>query len=128
MPAKKISQQALQFNKAVGQRIRLYRKLRKLSLVKLGEKLNITAGQASTYERGCGDMSIYRLKEISDALEIPIYELFPDMGYDYKPFSDSAIKLLGYMFNKNLDAKEVLDLVKEYQRDGLFKIGDKTDD
>lgn len=124
MPAKKISSDAKKFNKAVGQRIRLYRKMRKLSLMQLGEKLNITAGQASTYERGCGDMSIYRLKEISNALEIPIYELFPDMGYDYKPFSDTAIKLLGYIFNKNLDEKEVLDLVKEYQREGLFKQGD----
>ena len=125
MPAKKKSKEALDFNKLVGKRIRLYRTMSRMKLSEVAEKLGVSTGQVSTYERGTGDLKISMLKKLAEVFKVPIYELFPEMeSSSYEPLSKDVVNLLTYISVHKLDAREVFDLVKEYQKDGLFKQGD----
>ena len=121
MPAKKKSQEALDFNKLVGKRIKLFRTISKMKLSEVAELIGVTTAQVSTYERGTGDLKISIMKKLAEAFKIPIYELFPQMDEEYTPLSKELLDLIGFIQTKKIDMQEVLDLVKEYSNDGLFK-------
>lgn len=125
MPAKKKTKEALDFNKLVGKRIKLYRTLSRMKLSEVAEKIGVSTAQVSTYERGTGDLRISVMKKLAETFRIPIYELFPEMeNADYKPLDKNIVQLLTFIIEHNLDTKEIFELVKEYQREGLFKKGD----
>jgi len=59
-----------------GQRLRLRRKAKGLSLRELGEKVNLTASFLAQVERGKTNPSISSLQQIAKALEVPIFFFF----------------------------------------------------
>ena len=72
-------QKDLPFNKLkinLGQRIRHFRKIKKLSLEELAEKANMHTTYLGDIERAKGNATITSLLKISMALNIEIYELF----------------------------------------------------
>ena len=72
MPAKKKSQEALNFNKLVGKRIKLFRTMARMKLSDVAKVIGVTTAQVSTYERGTGDLKISIMKKIAEAFSIPI--------------------------------------------------------
>ena len=128
MPAKKKSQEAINFNKLVGKRIKLFRTMARMKLSDVAKVIGVTTAQVSTYERGTGDLKISIMKKIAEAFSIPIYELFPPMDENYKPLSKELITLISYMQEKNIDITEVLELVKEYYSENLFETKEKIKD
>lgn len=65
-------QMAMEFRKNVGETIKKYRLAVNMSQMELAEKIGISYQQLQKYEKGINNISIYRLKQISEALKIPI--------------------------------------------------------
>ena len=63
---------------AVGARIRLLRKRRKMSQQELGTALGVTFQQVQKYENGKNRVGASRLHMVAIALNVPITELFDD--------------------------------------------------
>lgn len=64
----------------VGQRVRLRRTLLGLSQGRLGDQLGLTFQQVQKYERGANRIAASRLKQMADALDVPIGFFFD--GFD----------------------------------------------
>lgn len=67
-------------DRAVGQRIRLRRRERKLTQEQLGELLELTFQQVQKYERGVNRVSAGRLYEIAGALDVPVGYFFDGLA------------------------------------------------
>jgi transcriptional regulator with XRE-family HTH domain len=63
-------------DEAVGARIRLLRKRRKMSQQELGSALGVTFQQVQKYENGKNRVGASRLHMVAIALNVPITELF----------------------------------------------------
>jgi len=63
-------------NKVIGARIRLYRRGKQLSQQQLADKLELSNAALSKIENGITDLTINRLHQIAEALEMPAVELF----------------------------------------------------
>jgi transcriptional regulator with XRE-family HTH domain len=63
-------------DRAVGQRIRLRRRERKLTQEQLGELLELTFQQVQKYEKGVNRVSAGRLYEIAGVLDVPVGYFF----------------------------------------------------
>ncbi|MFN3312829.1 MAG: helix-turn-helix domain-containing protein [Hyphomonas sp.] len=63
-------------DRAVGQRIRLRRRERKLTQEQLGEILELTFQQVQKYEKGVNRVSAGRLYEIAGVLDVPVGYFF----------------------------------------------------
>jgi transcriptional regulator with XRE-family HTH domain len=63
-------------DEAVGARIRILRKRRKMSQAELGKALGVTFQQVQKYENGNNRVSASRLHMVATTLDIPIAELF----------------------------------------------------
>lgn len=61
----------------IGQRIRELRRSSGISQMKLAEMVGVSYQQIQKYEKGVNKISIERLREISDALNVPINLFFP---------------------------------------------------
>lgn len=121
MPAKKITATAYNFNKQIGKRITLLRKVRNLQLKDFCKELKVTLNQAFLYEQGKGDIKVSRLKDIARVLGVSIYELFPaEEGQDYQPIPEDCLQLLNYLISNNIDIKEVYDIIKEYKTEEII--------
>lgn len=59
----------------IGQRVRRYRMMRRLSQEKLGEHLGLTFQQVQKYEKGVNRIAVSRLIDISRVLAVPVAEL-----------------------------------------------------
>jgi len=66
---------AKEFRKNIGKTIKKYRLAVNMSQMALAEKINISYQQLQKYEKGIDNISVYRLKQISEALKIPINSL-----------------------------------------------------
>jgi len=62
-------------DKAIGERINMYRRAKKLSQADLGTVLGITFQQVQKYEKGVNRVSASRLVQISELLEVSIADL-----------------------------------------------------
>lgn len=60
----------------IGEKIRSIRKSKKLTIVELSEKINVTSGYISQIERDLISPSLSVLKRLADALGIPLSSLF----------------------------------------------------
>ncbi|HHZ02449.1 MAG TPA: helix-turn-helix domain-containing protein [Tissierellia bacterium] len=60
----------------IGEKIRNIRKSKNLTIVELSEKINVTSGYISQIERDLISPSLSVLKRLSEALEVPLSELF----------------------------------------------------
>jgi transcriptional regulator with XRE-family HTH domain len=63
---------AKEYKKNIGKILRKYRLAAKLSQMALAEKIGISYQQLQKYEKGIDNISIYRLHQLSGALEVPI--------------------------------------------------------
>ena len=61
----------------IGQVIRIYRKLHKLTLAELSESMNISYQQLQKYEKGTNKISADKLFQLSKLLKINPIEFFP---------------------------------------------------
>ena len=65
-------------SKHVGQQIKRYRKLKKMTQKQLGEKIGVKHNTVSSYENGTNEPDQEMIFAIADALEVSINDLFPD--------------------------------------------------
>lgn len=93
--------------KAIGRRIALYRKKAKITQGLLAEKLDVSDGYISQIERGTAKISLSRLDEISDILNIEIAYLLSDKSAS----SDSYINTEIYEIIKDWDSENVNILI-----------------
>ncbi|MCL4537953.1 MAG: helix-turn-helix domain-containing protein [Nitrospirae bacterium] len=66
-----------QNKKTIDQLIKEFRKAAGISQMKLAEMIGVSYQQIQKYEKGISSISINRLKQISNALGVPIKEFFP---------------------------------------------------
>jgi transcriptional regulator with XRE-family HTH domain len=78
----------------LGKRIRTLRRLRKLTIEKLGEKSGISYKFIGEIERGVANPSLDTLASIADALGININALFPAVGDVDHQLSSEDIRLI----------------------------------
>lgn len=65
-------------DRAIGLRIRTFRRERDLSQSGLAEKLGVTFQQVQKYEAGVNRVSASRLVEIAHAVDVPLLALYPE--------------------------------------------------
>lgn len=63
---------------AIGRKIRMYRNQSQITQSDLAEKLNISAKYISAIERGVSKVSLIRLDEIANLLNVKIVDLLAD--------------------------------------------------
>jgi transcriptional regulator with XRE-family HTH domain len=66
---------AREFKKNIGETLKKYRLAANMSQMALAEKIGISYQQLQKYEKGINNISVYRLQQISEALNIPISSL-----------------------------------------------------
>lgn len=93
--------------KSIGRRIAFYRKRAKISQGVLAEKLDISDGYVSRIECGSTKVSLARLDEISEVLNIDIACLLSDKIID----SDYVVNTEVYEIIKNWDKEKVNILI-----------------
>ena len=94
-------------NTEIGKRIRFFRKQKGLTQMQLAEKVGVSFQQIQKYETGRDRISVDRLQQIAQAIEVPISYFFTD-------FEDHLIqeKTPTYrLISKELE--EILPLTKE---------------
>ncbi|WP_375608441.1 MULTISPECIES: helix-turn-helix domain-containing protein [unclassified Bartonella] len=69
----------------IGKKIRLRRKMLKMSQKTLGQHLDVTFQQIQKYENGLNRVSAGRLKRISDILDVPIAFFYADIITKQQP-------------------------------------------
>ncbi|WP_375634419.1 MULTISPECIES: helix-turn-helix domain-containing protein [unclassified Bartonella] len=69
----------------IGKKIRLRRKMLKMSQKTLGQHLGVTFQQIQKYENGLNRVSAGRLMEISDILNVPIAFFYADIITKQQP-------------------------------------------
>jgi transcriptional regulator with XRE-family HTH domain len=97
----------------VGQRIRLRRRLLKVSQDALAESLGITYQQVQKYERATNRVSASKLLAVARALGVPVgyfYEGLEDRGGDLPPLEDLSLA------QRMLTEKGGLELAQAYLR------------
>jgi transcriptional regulator with XRE-family HTH domain len=67
---------AREFKKNIGETLKKYRLAARMSQMALAEKIGISYQQLQKYEKGIDNISISRLYQISNALKVPIRNLF----------------------------------------------------
>ncbi|WP_375656502.1 helix-turn-helix domain-containing protein [Bartonella sp. CM120XJJH] len=72
-------------DKFIGKKIRLRRKMLKMSQKTLGQHLGVTFQQIQKYENGLNRVSAGRLKEISDILNVPVFFFYADIITKQQP-------------------------------------------
>lgn len=64
-------------NKKIGHAIKMFRKLKGLSQMSLAERIGVSYQQIQKYEKGASALSITRLTQLANALEVPLASFFP---------------------------------------------------
>ena len=82
------------FDKAIGARIRMYRKALGLSQSDLARKIGITFQQVQKYESGANRVAASRLWSIADALGVSVLSLFQDVAQIHDETPGSPLELL----------------------------------
>lgn len=76
---------------AIGRKIKMYRKQAQFTQSDLAEKLNVTAKYISSIERGVAKVSLIRLDEIANLLNIRIVDLLQDCDNTKDTYGDSEL-------------------------------------
>lgn len=96
----------------VGNRIRKYRKMRKISRLSMAEYVGVKPLQIIQYETGNCDICLSRLLKISECLRIPCSELLPEQN-NIGCLSDNVLSLLSYIEEKSLNVSDILTKIKK---------------
>jgi transcriptional regulator with XRE-family HTH domain len=102
----------------IGNKIRITRKIKGMSQMKLAEKIGISYQQFQKYEYGYCRITISRLMQISEALGVPVIEFFEKENAlhdnSYEAFSEEDIRLLRSFRNiKNDDIRKMVLILAE---------------
>ncbi len=109
-------------SKRIGQLIKEARKTRSLTQMELSELIGVSYQQVQKYEKGSGNISVERLKQIAKAVNVPITLFFPAVetvaeapaAYEKTP-GDEAVLLQLYRRIKSKKAKKaVIELLKTF--------------
>ncbi len=92
--------------KAIGRKIAYYRKSKPYKQAMLAEKINVSESYMSQIECGKVKVSLKRLDQIAEILEIDIVRLLSDTNLDAKTYG--ATELLELIENWSAEQKEVL--------------------
>lgn len=68
-------------NRKIGELVREFREARGLSQMRLAEMVGVSYQQIQKYEKGVNKISIERLKQISDAFNVPINLFLPSEDF-----------------------------------------------
>lgn len=85
---------ATEVDKAVGAAVRKHRVAAGMSQHDLADKIGVTYQQAHKYERGINRISVGRIYDIAQALNVPLADLFADCGVSIVPAPDTERQTL----------------------------------
>src|SRR5215469_10542592 len=94
MPRKRGGKSPDATDKHVGRRVRMARKMLKMSQTALAEPLGITFQQLQKYENGTNRLGASRLEQMSDVLQVPVSFFFEDPSGDDKRSPDYVTDFL----------------------------------
>ncbi len=99
----------------VGTRIRLRRKLMKMSQEKLGDQLGVTFQQVQKYERGSNRVGASRLWKLAQVLDVPINFFYDGLGSesDTAEFADNDQTPVVYNFINSSDGVSLAKAVSK---------------
>lgn len=106
----KISEDEIQLNQEIGQKIKSWRIHRKLSTKELGEAINVGLNQVTLYERGIGDIRASKLLKIAKVLNIPVNELFPSIE-EGESLTPEMVEILTLIQELEIPSEEVIDFL-----------------
>lgn len=82
----------------IGNKIRRLRKVAGMTQMQLAEKMGITYQQVQKYEKGVSELTIRRLRQVAEALNMPVSVFVPDEAEVSEPeipyLTDEETKLL----------------------------------
>lgn len=84
--------------RAIGRRMKTHRKKAQRTQMYIAEKLNVSDKYVSAVERGVSKMSLERIDEVADLLDITVVDLLSDCDTRLSSYGDS----------------EILELIKEW--------------
>ncbi len=89
----------------VGSRVRIRRKVLKMSQEKLGDALGVTFQQVQKYERGSNRVGASRLFRMAQVMEVPVQYFFEGLGMDNTDmsFAEDEQMPIVYDFIKSSD-------------------------
>lgn len=64
----------------IGNLIRRLRKVSGMTQMALAEKMGVTYQQVQKYEKGVSELTIRRLRQVADALNVPVGTFIPEQG------------------------------------------------
>lgn len=70
----------MEIDRRIGARIKMVRKKSRLSQMELAERIGVSYQQIQKYEKGVGRISLFRLEQISLALDLPLTSLLTENG------------------------------------------------
>jgi transcriptional regulator with XRE-family HTH domain len=107
--------------KTAGQLVKEFRRGKRMSQMELAERIGVSYQQVQKYEKGTNRISVDRLQQIANALDVPIKEFFSSEKWmvsetqaAYGKVSDDEQRLL-HLFRSIKDKKTkrtLLELVK----------------
>jgi transcriptional regulator with XRE-family HTH domain len=103
---------ANEFRKNIGETLKKYRLAARMSQMALAEKIGISYQQLQKYEKGINNISIYRLKQISEVLKIPISRFLegqePEkIAEDISEYGLSKEERILLGFFRRIDSKDI---------------------
>ncbi len=105
----------------VGSRVRLRRKILRMTQVKLGAAIELSFHQVLKYELGTNRIGASRLYQLGNVLDVPVSYFFDDMPPEIaqtgqrRPFGFSESEAAVYAVD-TLAKRETLELVRAYYR------------
>jgi transcriptional regulator with XRE-family HTH domain len=117
-------------NKAVGRLIKMIRKRKGISQIELAGEIDISYQQLQKYEYGVSQISLARLKQVAEALGVPLRTFINDEAGDAAvriPLTPKEERFLE-LFRTLGDEKRrdiVLDMMEEYRT--IIEEGEKEE-
>lgn len=102
-------------DKAIGAKIREYRIMSGMSQMELADKIGVSYQQVQKYEKGHGNISVKRLKQIADIFGVSITDFFPNpsVSDNKAPYDLSKEDLEISKFLSSIKKKEVKRTIKK---------------
>ncbi|MFA7074945.1 MAG: XRE family transcriptional regulator [Endomicrobiaceae bacterium] len=92
--------------KNIGERVKKYRELMKLTKVELAKQIDCDPSLITKYEKGTRTLSIQNILKIANILKVPVEFFFTDKEYSFTMFARGSIK----------KHKEEIELVKDLNK------------
>ena len=102
----------------IGSLIRILRKAAGLSQMKLAERVGVSYQQIQKYERGGSEISVSRLSQIAEALNIPLSRFIP---HDEDMKVSESVNLYGSLSEDEIELLKLFRKIKNKRlKDGLL--------